>query len=176
MCPRAGALGGTAAPRLAWGMEQGRAQSPSEMPGAGGSRRVWPLLALSPRLERGQERGCSPWLLRSLLRHPLPVLSLPRGQTDEDQAGLSPHWPGLLTPSALPGRLGHERGRSLRLRTVRVEAWSGEKPKCPATEGQVKRVRHTPHAATHDSVRKENGATPSTATCFVLFFKSLSPV
>ena len=75
MCPRAGALGGTAAPRLAWGTEQGRAQSPSEMPGAGGSRRVWPLLALSPRLERGQEWGCSPWLLQSLLRCPLPILT-----------------------------------------------------------------------------------------------------
>ena len=77
MCPRAGALGGTAAPRLAWGTEQGRAQSPSEMPGAGGSRRVWPLLALSPRLERGQEWGCSPWLLQSAEMpppHPHPCL------------------------------------------------------------------------------------------------------
>ena len=168
MCPRAGALGGTAAPRLAWGTEQGRAQSPSETPGAGGSRRVWPLLALSPRLERGQERGCSPWLLRSLLRRPLPVLSLPRGQTDEDQAGLSPHWPGLLTPSALPGRLGHERGRSLRLRTVRVEAWSGEKPVSSNRGTGKEGVAHATCSDTRLGQKRErSNAIRSNLFCFV---------
>lgn len=65
MCPPAGALGGTAAPRLAWETEQGRAQSPSEMPGGGGgvhsgSGLCWPI-SLSTE---GQEWGCRPWLLR----------------------------------------------------------------------------------------------------------------
>lgn len=68
----------------------GRVQSPREMPG--GSCCVWPLLALSPHLERGQEWGCQPRLLQSLLRRtprPYPCLV---GRQNSSRQGC--HCPG----------------------------------------------------------------------------------
>ena len=41
---------------------------------------------------------------------PPPRPPLPRGQTGQDLAELSLHWPGLVTSSALPGCLSHKRG------------------------------------------------------------------
>lgn len=70
------------------GVGDGAGESPEPQRDAWGgcSRLVWPLLALSPRLERGQEWGCSPWMLQSLLRHPLPVL-IPASRADRSGPG-----------------------------------------------------------------------------------------
>ena len=61
----AGALG-TAASCRHGRQSRESPERPREMPG--GSRWVWPLLALSPHLERGQEWGCQPQMLQRLLR------------------------------------------------------------------------------------------------------------